>query len=176
VGDNKFDPTGVLTTCAFTKMVLCALGYKADVEGLTGESWAINAASLAVTAGISDSTIPMSSVTSCTREQACQIAYKALSAKLVKYTGGSTITVGGVSIVQGAVREDVTVADTVAETLINDNCTQFAEKYFTKLTKEPARLMAATATTGRTASITSPASFPMTLLLPPAPAEFLIHF
>lgn len=106
VGDGKFAPEGTLTTAAFTKLLLCALGYKADVEGFTGASWAINVAALAVTAGVYDEDIAISATANITRAQACQLALLTLQADMVKYSGGSTMTVGGVTITTGATRED----------------------------------------------------------------------
>ncbi|NLT15866.1 MAG: S-layer homology domain-containing protein, partial [Clostridiales bacterium] len=139
-GDGTFDPTGTLTTAAYTKLLLCALGYKADAEGLTGPSWAINAATLAVTAGISDTNIGISATAVCNREQAAQLAYKALSATLVQYTGGTTITIGDSTITTGAVRSDVyspapSNQNIIAGTAVNGQYSlQFAEKYFPQLT------------------------------------------
>ena len=39
VGNGKFDPDGQLTGYQFAKMLLVALGYKADLEGMTGADW-----------------------------------------------------------------------------------------------------------------------------------------
>jgi hypothetical protein len=137
VGDNKFAPEATLTTAAFTKMLLCALGYKADVEGFTGASWAINVASTAVTAGVYDSDIAISASTNITRGQACQLAFLTLQATTVQYVGGSTMTVNGVTITTGATRSEVVnntstydPSDTTYET---DGTKQFCEKYFSKL-------------------------------------------
>ncbi len=139
-GDGTFNPTGVLTSCAWAKMLLCALGYKADLEGFTGSSWAINAAAKAVTAGINDSTIALSSTTSIDREKACQMAFKTLTATEVSYsTSGTTITVGGATVVTGA-----SAATPVAKTgTLNYNgaastdaaytTTQFCEGHFSTL-------------------------------------------
>ena len=38
VGGNKFDPNGQLTGYQFAKMLLCALGYDAAIEEMTGAS------------------------------------------------------------------------------------------------------------------------------------------
>ena len=100
-GDGTFDPTGTLTTAAFTKMLLVALGYDPDVEGYTGTSWATNVASDALAAGVYDSNIAISSSTACTREQAAQLAFKVLTATMVEYTGGTTITIGDSTITTG---------------------------------------------------------------------------
>jgi hypothetical protein len=133
VGDNKFAPEATLTTAAFTKMLLCALGYKADVEGFTGASWAINVASTAVTAGVYDSDITISATTTITRAQACQLAFNALTAKTVAYTGGSTMTVGGVTITTGATRSYVTSDNTVKYDGVSDGFAQFCETHFSTL-------------------------------------------
>jgi hypothetical protein len=133
-GDGTFNPNGTLTTLAFTKMLLVALGYNADIEGYVGSNWAINIASDALSAGVYDSTIPMSGNATCTREQAAQLSFKALTAKTVQYTGGSTIKIGDSTITTGATRSDVTNG-ALAESILDDNFMQFAEKYFPKLTK-----------------------------------------
>jgi hypothetical protein len=134
VGGGKFDPAGSLTTAAWSKMLLCALGYKADTEGLTGDSWAINAATLAVGAGISDSRITVSALTPCTREQACQLAYKTLTATTVSYTGGTSITIDGKTIVTGATRNFVpNGSGTGYLSAGNDTQMQFCEAKFPSL-------------------------------------------
>lgn len=78
VGDGKFDPEGKLTTAAFTKMLLVAVGFDPTESGFTGESWSINVAATALKADIYDSSIAISPVTVCTREQAAQLAFNAL--------------------------------------------------------------------------------------------------
>ena len=42
--DGTFKPANTLTGYAFMKMLLGALGYKADVEGYTSPNWSINVA------------------------------------------------------------------------------------------------------------------------------------
>jgi hypothetical protein len=134
-GDGKFNPEGVLTTIAFSKMLLVALGYNAAIEGYVGSNWAVNIASDALSAGITDSRIAISTTAVCTREQAAQLAFKALTAKTVQYSGGSTITIGETTITTGATREYV-ANSAVTETITDDNFMQFAENYFAGLTKE----------------------------------------
>ena len=46
VGNGNFDPAGKLTGYAFGKMLLCALGYDATIEGFTGANWTIKVAKL----------------------------------------------------------------------------------------------------------------------------------
>ena len=137
VGDNKFDPEAALSSAAFTKMLLVALGYQAGTENLTGESWVINTATLAVSAGISDSDISVSATRTITRAEAAQLAFKALQARTVKYTGGTSMEVNGITITSGAVRsyvENTKKSDYRGETN-GDEYMQFCEQYFPKLTK-----------------------------------------
>ena len=104
VGDNKFDPNGTLTGYAFAKMVLCALGYNADVEGMTGESWQIGVAKLIKATKLSDGIKSFDGTADLPREQACQIAFNALFTEEVAYaSGGTTITTSdGTTITTGA--------------------------------------------------------------------------
>ena len=139
VGDNKFDPEASLSTAAFSKMLLCALGYQAGAENLIGETWVINVATLAVSAGISDSDIPVSASRTITRAEACQLAFLTLQARTVKYTGGTSMEVNGITITSGAVRDYV--ANTEAKdyrgtsSADKDLFMQFCEQYFPKLKK-----------------------------------------
>ena len=104
--NGKFDPTGKLTGQAFAKMLLCALGYDAKVEGLTGSAWAINASALAVTTGLDENLGALSAVM--TREEAAQMAFNAEKATMVEYSGGVDVsTSDGTSVKVGAVRSDV---------------------------------------------------------------------
>jgi len=148
-GDGNFGPADKLTSCAWAKMLLGALGFKADVEGFTGASWAINVATVAVKAGINDSTIALSADTSINREQACQMAFLTLTATEVQYTGGTSVTVGGTTITTGATRgyvQNVTseyrnAVSTHNGTTVGDNTMQFCEDHFSKLKLSAASTM-----------------------------------
>ncbi|MCQ2406655.1 MAG: S-layer homology domain-containing protein [Oscillospiraceae bacterium] len=116
VGDNKYEPDAKLTGFAFAKMLLCALGYNAENEGMIGDSWAVAVATLAKKTGIINGISPFDGSAECTREQACQMAYNALFASLVVYkNGGTTITTGDVTITTGAA-----AAEKTGETLYKD--------------------------------------------------------
>ena len=39
---RKFDPNGNVTGIELTKMLLCMIGYRADVQGYTGNGWQTN--------------------------------------------------------------------------------------------------------------------------------------
>ena len=47
-GDGKFGPNDTLTAAQWSKMLLVALGFDAEKEGLTGASWQINVTKLAI--------------------------------------------------------------------------------------------------------------------------------
>ena len=102
VGNGNFDPTGKLTGYAFGKLLLCALGYDATIEEMTGASWTIKVAKLMESNSLTKGTSKLGSAV-LTREEAAQYALNALKATMVEYDEkGSTITAGDVTIVTGA--------------------------------------------------------------------------
>ena len=104
VGDGSFNPTGKLTGYAFGKMLLCALGYSAEIENLTGASWMINVAKLMESNDIADDVDAAPSAT-LTREQAAQYCLNTLKATCVKYDNAQTVTIGNVEIKQSSKAE-----------------------------------------------------------------------
>ena len=131
--DGTFKPANTLTGYAFMKMLLGALGYKAEVEGYTGPNWSINVAKQAINAGLKNGLKgEFNGVKAVTREEACLYAFNTMKATMVEYD--TTITIGGVTV--AGARKDV--ANTSAkETIKTDDKMQFAEKYFEKLVKSP---------------------------------------
>lgn len=143
VGNGKFNPDGNVTGVQVAKMLLCALEYDATIETYTGASWSVNVMADAKAAGLLkglpknlDYSKPM------TREQAAQMMFNALKADVVEYENpGSTITINGVEIVQGASKAKA-VANTDTDytnggkaPAANGNKTlQLCEKYFEDLT------------------------------------------
>ncbi len=89
-GDNKFDPTGTLTGYEFEKMLLCAIGYDAEVEGLVGSSWKTRTTTVANVAEILDGMKNYSPAKNITREEAAQIAFNTLFAEEMSYSTTST--------------------------------------------------------------------------------------
>ena len=107
VGGGKFDPEAKVTGVQFAKMLLCALGYKAEVEGYTGSDYTI---AIARDANKNDLFDGLSIVTSAnlTREQAAKMAFNALKATVVEYQGGTNVTTSdGTSVVVNAERKEV---------------------------------------------------------------------
>ena len=94
-GDGTFGPTKALTGYAFAKMLLTALGYKADAENLTGTGWTVNVSRLALQIGLDDGIEGITWSDPLTREQAAQMALNAIKTPLVQYDDGVTVIVNG---------------------------------------------------------------------------------
>ena len=131
--DGTFRPANSLTGYAFMKMLLGALGYKAEQEGYTGPNWSIQVAKRAMNIGLKDGLIgDFNGVKAVTREEACLYAFNTLQATMVEYNKNSTVTVGNITIKeQSDAKEMANTAKT--ETIKDDNKMQFAEKYFEDL-------------------------------------------
>ena len=87
-GVQKFDPNGNVTGVELMKMLLCMIGYKADVQGYTNNSaWQTNVLVDAATSGLSTNFIP--SVYGATpRQWTARLMTNALDAKYVTYSKG----------------------------------------------------------------------------------------
>lgn len=130
VGEGKFAPDSTLSAYAWAKMLLCALGYDASAENMTGTGWEIQVTKLAMNAGVASAEDLTSAFN---RDAAAKMAFNTLKATCVEYTGGSKIEINGATITSGAVRSDVKNTNTV-ETIKSDDRMQFAEQHFSKLT------------------------------------------
>lgn len=86
-GVQKFDPNGNVTGVELMKMLLCMIGYKADVQGYTGNGWQTNVLVDAATSGLSVEFTP--SVYAATpRQWTARLMTNALDAKWVAYSKG----------------------------------------------------------------------------------------
>lgn len=86
-GVQKFDPNGNVTGVELMKMLLCMIGYKADVQGYTGNGWQTNVLVDAATSGLSVEFVP--SVYGATpRQWTARLMTNALDAKYVTYNKG----------------------------------------------------------------------------------------
>jgi hypothetical protein len=138
VGDGKFDPTGSLTGYAFSKMLLTALGYSAEREGLVGGDWQLNAAKLINKIDLANGLGAVNFNAPLTRDAAAKLSYNTLTEDMVEYNGGMNIVAGDVRVSQ-----DVT-ATTVANAAysygsngvgapVDTTGMQFVENYFSNL-------------------------------------------
>ena len=100
-GNGRFNPAASVTGLQFGKMLLVALGYDAEIEKLVGNSWAINTAKLAASAGL-DKGLDISLSAALTREQAAQMAFNAMKANIVEYDTQTNIDIGGGSSIDSA--------------------------------------------------------------------------
>ena len=137
-GDGTFGPTKALTGYAFAKMLLTALGYKADAENLTGTGWTVNVSRLALQIGLDDGIEGITWSDPLTREQAAQMALNAIKTPLVQYDDGVTVIVNGTPVTVGS-GSAYYVTTTLAkeqristQTLSNSKeyTVEFGERYF----------------------------------------------
>ena len=85
VGGGKFAPAGNVTGTQLAKMLLVALGYKADIEGFTGSAWATNVNIRATQKGLYKDLEKMDTNAAITRDNAAQMVWNALQAYEVEY-------------------------------------------------------------------------------------------
>ena len=134
--DGTFKPANSLTGYAFMKMLLGALGYKAEQEGYTGANWSIQVAKRALNIGLDDDlTGDFNGVKAVNREEACLYAFNTLKATMVEYEKNSTVTVGNITIKDTSDAKEMTNTGKTDGNINDDGKMQFAEKYFTDLKK-----------------------------------------
>ena len=134
--DGTFKPANSLTGYAFMKMLLGALGYKAEQEGYTGANWSIQVAKRALNIGLADDLVgDFNGVKAVTREEACLYAFNTLKATMVEYEKNSTVTVGNITIKDTSDAKEVTCTEGKGNdgNIKKDGKVQFAEKYFENL-------------------------------------------
>ena len=134
--DGTFRPSATLTTYAFMKMLLGALGYDSSIEGFTGANWSVQVAKLAMGIGLDDGNEDFVGVQAVTREEACLYAFNTLTADMVEYGSTTTVEVNGATVVVGGseaekVRNDRN--DYRLEEKNQDTYMQFCEEYFPDL-------------------------------------------
>ena len=140
-GDGNFYPAGQLTANAFAKILLTALGYSSEKEGMTGASWSVNVAALAMDVGLNKGIEDLSWSAVLTREEAAQMALNALCAPMVAYENDVTIVVDGTPVSFGS-GDAYYITTTLAkeqrisdQRLSNSNeyTVEFGERYFPNL-------------------------------------------
>ena len=118
------------------KMLLGALGYKAEQEGYTGANWSINVAKRALNIGLDDDLVgSFNGVKAVNREEACLYAFNTLKATMVEYEKNSTVTVGNITIKDTSSAKEMANTGKTDGNIDKDGKMQFAEKYFTDLKK-----------------------------------------
>jgi hypothetical protein len=103
IGNGKFGPDGTLLVIDFAKMLLGALGYDAEVEGMTGADYRIHTSKIAQRVGLFDGNDDVVVTANCTRDEAALYAFNAVKTPLVQYANkGSNISVNGAEVQFGA--------------------------------------------------------------------------
>ena len=140
-GDGNFYPAGQLTGYAFAKILLTAIGYSSEKEGLVGSSWSVNTAALAMDVGLDSGLENGISSAVLSREEAAQMALNAIKTPLVAYDNDATITVNGAEVSIGS-GDAYYITTTLAReqriseeqlTNSNDYTVEFGERYFPNL-------------------------------------------
>ena len=119
-GNGTFDPSANVTAVEAAKMLLTALGYEAEIEGLVGDDWALNTAALAHELGIfrnfdKDVSAPLN------RDDAALLIYNAMDVEMIEqYQNGYALSYADhrtiLSYVFGVIRvEGVVVANEWAQ-------------------------------------------------------------
>ena len=135
--DGTFRPAATLTSYAFMKMLLGALGYDGEIEGYTGANWSIQVAKTALNIGLDKGlegefvgTKPVS------REEAALYAFNMLQADMIEYDTKTTVNVSGATVtIAGDQAKAVKWVNSATNdgNIKKDGFVQFAEQYFNKL-------------------------------------------
>ena len=137
--DGTFHPADPLTSQAFLKMLVCALGYDQEIEHYTGSGWSNNVITRALTIGLNNGlNSTLNGASQVNRERAALFVLNTLQADLVEYT---------------APRNDRSVRTTTASRGANIKnegspyTLQFAEQYFSDLKRSKSTSNGVTTTT-----------------------------
>ena len=137
--DGTFRPAASLSGYAFMKMLLGALGYDAETENYTGNNWSINVAKRALNIGLDDDLNgSFNGTKAVTREEACLYAFNTLKATMVEYENNNSVTVNGITFTNKSTAKEMANTGKTDGNIKDDGLMQFAEKYFSKLSKKPA--------------------------------------
>ena len=85
-GNGRFNPTAPVLGTQFAKMLLVALGYRADEANFTGNGWDTNVNVIATQKGLYEGLENMDVSAALTRDNAAQMIWNALQAVEVEYT------------------------------------------------------------------------------------------
>ena len=121
VGGGRFSPSGSVTGTQAARMLLVALGYRADQEGFTGDAWAINVNTRASAKGLYKGIESIDANAALSRDNAAQMIWNALNAYEVEYVSQLTTVNGQLSSV--LVAQDKVVGTT------RDKITMLEDKY-----------------------------------------------
>ena len=87
---RKFDPNGNVTGIELTKMLLCMIGYRADVQGYTGNGWQTNVLRDGATSAITTNYLP-TIYNAAPRQWTARLMANAINAPYVSYSRGEVV-------------------------------------------------------------------------------------
>ncbi|MCI5498018.1 MAG: S-layer homology domain-containing protein, partial [Clostridiales bacterium] len=127
VGNGMFQPSQNVTGSQLAKMLLVALGYKADIAGFGGNGWDTKVNVVASAKGLYEGLETIDTSAALTRDSAAQMLWNALNAYEVEYKTVLTTDANG------QLTTEVTVQDKVVGSN-NDKITLMEDKYESKTT------------------------------------------
>lgn len=87
---RKFDPNGNVTGIELTKMLLCMIGYRADIQGYTGNGWQTNVLRDGATSAITTNYLP-TIYNAAPRQWTARLMANAINAPYVTYSRGEVV-------------------------------------------------------------------------------------
>lgn len=87
---RKFDPNGNVTGIELTKMLLCMIGYRADIQGYTGNGWQTNVLRDGATSAITTNYLP-TIYNAAPRQWTARLMANAINAPYVSYSRGEVV-------------------------------------------------------------------------------------
>ena len=103
-GDGTFNPDGPVTASAASKMMLVAIGYDADEEGMVGVDWEINTNRIADSNGFYKGLNSLNVSEGLTRDNAAQVIFNGCGAQMVEYDY-KLVTENGNLVTKGVAKE-----------------------------------------------------------------------
>lgn len=125
VGGGRFNPNGSITGTQAARMLLVALGYRADIQGYTGDSWAVNVNVDASSKGLYAGVENMDANAALSRDNAAQMIWNAMDAYEVEYVSNLSTDANG------TLTSKLTVQDKVVGKT-DDKITLLEDKYEAK--------------------------------------------
>ena len=129
-GDGRFGPQDTLTVVQFAKMLVCALGFRADIEGLTGPAWEINVIKLINKIDLCHGLADIDYNAPITRDQAAQMVFNTLTNDMVEYDSLVKVTTGDGTKVEVGANANGVRNIAYDYTNVIDGWMQFIETYF----------------------------------------------
>lgn len=87
---RKFDPNGNVTGIELTKMLLCMIGYRADIQGYTGNGWQTNVLRDGATSAITTNYLP-TIYSAAPRQWTARLMANAINSPYASYSRGELV-------------------------------------------------------------------------------------